>query len=101
MKLRSWKIFKLLSNKGDSSEVEDCDEDSDSDEIPLIGNSINNVDENIESVHNDDSLHSIYNVCDKKDITWKKEPLRTNILYYEKVSRDIFLLVMTDKTYLN
>ena len=91
----------LLSNKGDSSEVEDCDEDSDSNEIPLIGNSINNVDENIESVHNDDSLHSIYNVCDKKDITWKKEALRTNILYYEKVSRDIFLLVMADKTYLN
>ena len=48
MKLRSRKIFKLLSNKGDSSEVEDCDENSDSDEIPLIGNSINNVDENIE-----------------------------------------------------
>ena len=32
-------------------------------------------------VHNDDSLHNIYNVYDEKDITWKKEPLRTNVKF--------------------
>ena len=41
------------------------------------------------SVYNDDSLHSIYNVCDKKDITWKKEAMRTNVKFRPFTKTDI------------